>query len=87
MIDLTPFTNVIVWYFVVIFVIVFPLILATGEVFISLLPAVAVTTWLSLAGYIPLWYMFLILLIVSFVFTFIYIVPIITKKGGDGYNG
>lgn len=51
----------------------------------SMIPAIAMTSWLSFAGYIDLWILYVILLIVSFIFTIMYIVPIVTSKGkGEG---
>jgi len=62
----------------------FAMMYGTGSLFMSMLPAIAMTTWLSFAGYIDLWILYVILMIFSFVFTIRYIVPIITTKDKGG---
>lgn len=87
MIDIGGIISTQVWYLVIIFAFSFPIAFVTGDVMMGIIPAVSITVFLSIKGFLPLWWSLIILLLVAGAFAKIFILPLITGAGGGGGGG
>lgn len=76
-IDLTVLSNSQLWFFIILIFFMTLIVYETKNVVMALIPAVGLVSWASIGGYIPLWYLFVILLITSLGITVVYVVPVI----------
>lgn len=84
MFDFSPFTNVTLWYFVILLIVAFPMIYVTKSIFMGLIPMIAFTSWLSLSGYLKLWYLYVMLFMIVTIFVLLYVIPfIVPREGGS----
>lgn len=75
------------WYFVVMFLFMFISAYSTGSILVGLLPTVGLTAWLSLSGYLDLWYLYVILVIVGILFSVKVLAPMVVQNMGGGSHG
>lgn len=82
MMNLDLFAQPILWYLLTGLIIGGLFAYGTGDLIAGLIPVTAFMSFLSYAGYIALWYLFVILLILGFAFAHKIIVPAFVNRGG-----
>lgn len=86
--NLHVLTQPMIWFLVLGMLFGLLSIYTTGDVVLGLVPMTGMVAWLSVSGYIALWYFYTILLVVSILFTIRYLVPLVVSSGiGGSRNG
>lgn len=82
MMNLDLFADPELWYFFTALFIGGLFGYGTGDLIAGLVPTTAILSFLSYAGYIGLWYLFTILLILGLAFAQRVIIPVFVNRGG-----
>lgn len=84
MLDLSLLAEPLTWWFVAIFVMSFLMIYTTRNIVMAMIPAVTITAYMSISGFLPLWYGWVVLLILSVSFAVLFVLPIVKHIAGGG---
>lgn len=72
------------WYFLLMLILGLSIMMITSNIVLAIVPMVGMTAWLSIAGYIALWYAWVILFILALGIVVKYILPIVMAGGNGG---
>lgn len=87
MLDLSLLTTPVTWWIISVFIFSFFLIYATGDIVLSAIPLVTITVYMSITGLLPLWYAWLILLVLSAGFAVLVVLPVVKHLSGGAGGG